>query len=118
MGGTNHALHLAILWGRVGTRHPKLDTMREEEGVGGGVIKLTSIVALDTPDGTTKLCRHISEKVRKSGEHVRLMAQRKGPRVMSTIIQNNQIVLISRTTGYKRSPKIAMDQIKSTYNTR
>jgi hypothetical protein len=118
MGGTNHALHLAILWGHVGTRHPKLDTMREEESAGGGVVKLTSIVALDTPDGTIKLCRHISEKVRKSGEHVRLMVQRKSPRVMSTIIQNNQIVLISRTTGYKRSPKIAMDQIKSTYNTR
>jgi hypothetical protein len=75
-----------------------------------------SIVALDTLDGTTKLRRHKNEKVRKRGERVRLMAQRKGPRVISTIIQNNQIVLISRDTGYRRSPKIAMDQIKSTYN--
>jgi hypothetical protein len=55
--GMNHALSLAVLWGRVGTRHPKLDTMRKEEGV-GGVVKLTSIVALDTPDGTTKLRDH------------------------------------------------------------
>jgi hypothetical protein len=75
-----------------------------------------SIVALDTPDGITKLHGHISAKMRKSGERVRLMAQRKGPRVISTIIQNNKIVLISRNTSYRRSPKIAMDQIKSMYN--
>jgi hypothetical protein len=60
--------------------------MRKEEGVSRGVVKLTSIVALDTPDGTTKLRRHISKKVRERGERVRLMAQRKGTQVMSTII--------------------------------
>jgi hypothetical protein len=90
--------------------------VRKEEGVSGGVVKLMSIVALDTPEGTTELRGHISEKVRERGERVRLMAQRKGPRVISTIIQNNQIIFISRNTGYRRSPKIAMDQIKSTYN--
>jgi hypothetical protein len=55
-------LNLAVLWGRVGTRYPKLDTVREE-GV-GGVVKFTFIVALDTPDGTIKLCGEISKKVR------------------------------------------------------
>jgi hypothetical protein len=30
VGGTNHALNLAVLWGRVGTRHPKLDTVRKK----------------------------------------------------------------------------------------
>jgi hypothetical protein len=63
VGGMNHALSLVVLWGRVGTRHPKLDTVRKEKGA-GGVVKLTSIVALDTSDGITKLCGHISEKVR------------------------------------------------------
>jgi mRNA-degrading endonuclease toxin of MazEF toxin-antitoxin module len=90
--------------------------VRKEEGESGGVVKLTSIVTLDTPDGTTKLRRHISEKVRERGERVRLMAQQKGPRVMSTTIQNNQIVLISRNIGYRRSSKITMDQIKNTDN--
>jgi hypothetical protein len=65
VGGTNHALSLAVLWGHVGTRHPKLDTVRKEEGT-RGVVKL-SIVALDTPDGTTKLRGHISEKVSAGG---------------------------------------------------
>jgi hypothetical protein len=55
-------LGLAILWGRVGTRHLELDTMREEEGA-GGVVKLTSIVGLETSDGATKLRGHIGEKV-------------------------------------------------------
>jgi hypothetical protein len=64
VGGTNHALSLAVLWGRVGTRHPKLDIVRKEEGASGGVVKLMSIVALNTPNGTTKLCGHISEKLR------------------------------------------------------
>jgi hypothetical protein len=54
VGGTNHALSLTVLWGHVGRRHPKLDTVKKEEGE-GGVVKLTSIVALDTPSGTTKL---------------------------------------------------------------
>jgi hypothetical protein len=63
VGGTNHVLSLVVLWGRVGTRHPKLDTVRKEEGASGGVVKLTSIAALDTPDGTTKMRGHISEKM-------------------------------------------------------
>jgi hypothetical protein len=79
VGGMNHVLSLAVLWGCVGTRHSKLDTMRKEEGAGGGVVKLTYIIALDTPDGTTKLRGYISEKVRERGERVRLMAQWKGP---------------------------------------
>jgi hypothetical protein len=37
-------LNLDVLWGRVGTRHPKLDTVREEEGAGGVVVKLTSLL--------------------------------------------------------------------------
>jgi hypothetical protein len=79
VGGTNHAFSLTILWTRIGTRHSKLDTVRKKEGVCGGVVKLTSIVTLDTPDCTTKLRGHIDEKVRERGERVRVMAQRKGP---------------------------------------
>jgi hypothetical protein len=39
--------------------------VREKEGAGGEVVKLTSIIALDTPDGTTKLCEHISKRERE-----------------------------------------------------
>jgi hypothetical protein len=46
VGGTNHALDLTVLRGSVGTQHPKLDIMREEESAGGGVIKLMPIITL------------------------------------------------------------------------
>jgi hypothetical protein len=35
VGCMNHAFSLAILWGHVGTRHLKVDTVRKEEGAGG-----------------------------------------------------------------------------------
>jgi hypothetical protein len=57
----------ALPWGRVRTRHSNLDIVRKEEGASGGVVKLTSIVALDTSDGITKLRGHISKKVRAWG---------------------------------------------------
>ena len=106
VGGTNHALDLAVLGGGVGTRHPELDTVRKEEGAGRGVIELPSIITLNTPNGATKLRGYVSGKVREGGEGVGLMAQRKGPRVMSAIIENNQVVLISRNTEYRRGSKI------------
>jgi hypothetical protein len=62
VGGMNHALDLAILWESVGTRHPKLDAMREEESA-GRIIKLTSIIALDALDGVAKLRGHKGEEV-------------------------------------------------------
>jgi hypothetical protein len=71
--GTNHVLSLTVMWEHVGTRHLKLDTVRKEEGASGGVIKLTSIITLDTLNGTTKLRGYISEKMTNSGERVRLM---------------------------------------------
>jgi hypothetical protein len=77
VGGTNHALSLAVLQGNVGTRHTKLDVMREEESAGGGVTKLASIITLDAPDGAAKLRGHKGEEVGEGGEGVRLLTQRK-----------------------------------------
>jgi hypothetical protein len=79
VGGMNHALGLVILWGSVGTQHPKLNVVRDEESVGGGVIKLVSIIALDAPDGAAKLRGHKGKEVVEGGEGVRLLAQRKSP---------------------------------------
>jgi hypothetical protein len=72
----NHTLGLTVLWGSVGTQHLKLDIVREEE-TAGGVIKLASIIALDAPDGVTKLCGHKGKEVGDGGECVRLLALRK-----------------------------------------
>jgi hypothetical protein len=54
--------------------------------------------------GVAKLCGHGSKEVREGGESVRLMAQRESPRVMSAIIENNQVILIARNIEYRRCP--------------
>jgi hypothetical protein len=72
VGSTNHALDLAVMWRSIGTRHPKLDAVREGESA-SGVIKLTSIITLDAPDGAAKLRGHKDGEVGEDGEHVRLL---------------------------------------------
>jgi hypothetical protein len=47
--------------------------VREEESAGRGVIKLASIIALDAPEGATKLCGHKGEEVGDGGEGVGLL---------------------------------------------
>jgi hypothetical protein len=64
--------------------------MREEESVGGGVIKLAPIIALDAPDGATKLHRHKGKEVEEGGEGVRLLAQWESPRVVGVVIEDDQ----------------------------
>jgi hypothetical protein len=48
--------------------------MSEEESAGGGVIKLTTIIALDAPDGVAKLRGQKGEEVGEGGEGVGLLA--------------------------------------------
>jgi hypothetical protein len=87
VGGANHPLSLAILGRGVWTRHAELNTVREKEGTGGGVIELTTIVTLDGLDGEAELCRHPSEEVENGRESVRLCTKRKSPGVMREIIK-------------------------------
>jgi hypothetical protein len=68
--------------------------VREEAG--GGVIKFTSIISLDAPDGTTKLRGLKGEEVGEGGKGVGHLAQRKSPRVVGAIIKDDQIILAAR----------------------
>jgi hypothetical protein len=92
----NHALSLAVLRGSVGTRHSKLDAVRQEESTGRGVIKLTSIVALDAPDGVAKLHGHKDEEVGEGVEGVGLLVQQNGPRVVGAVIEDDHVILVTR----------------------
>jgi hypothetical protein len=62
-----------ILWGRVGARHPQLGAFGQEEGPGGRVVKLTSIVALYSFDSAAELSSNISKKIGQDGEGVRFL---------------------------------------------
>lgn len=66
----NHTLSLAIprsIW----ARHLELNPMRGGEGL-RGVIKLTTIVALDGLNDATKLSGNLSEEVEKRHKSIRL----------------------------------------------
>jgi hypothetical protein len=104
VGGANHAFGLAILRGGIRARHAQLNTVREEESTGGGVIKLMTIVTLDGLDGEAELCGHPSEEVKERGKSIRLRTQGKSPRIMREIIDHHKIVLISRNTDDRRRP--------------
>jgi hypothetical protein len=73
----NNTFSFTILWGRVRTRHPELCAVRQEEDAGGRVVKLTSVVALDSFDSPAELSRHINKEIRQSSEGVRFKFQRK-----------------------------------------
>jgi len=90
----NHPLSLAVLRRDIRTRHTQLNTPRDEERAGGGVIELSPVVTLNGLYGTTKLSGHPSEEVRESGESVGLQPQRESPGVVRKIIKNHQVVLI------------------------
>jgi hypothetical protein len=51
--GANHAFDLAILKGGVGTGHPQLHAVREEECMRRGVVKLSPL-PLNSLDGATE----------------------------------------------------------------
>jgi hypothetical protein len=112
IGGTIHALGLAVLQGSLGTRHLKLDAVREEKSACRGVIKLTSIIALDAPDGAAKLRGHKGEEVGEGGEGVKLLAQRKNPQVVGAVIKDDQVILVTRDTQNRGGPRVTMYEVK------
>jgi hypothetical protein len=54
----------------------------------------------------------------EGGERIRLQPKRKSPKKMGIIIQNHQIVFVSRNAEYRGGPEITMDQIKSLLSAR
>jgi hypothetical protein len=86
--------------------------VREEESAGGGVIKLASIITLDTPDGAGKLHGHKGKEVGEGGEGVRLLAQWKSPWVVGAIIEDDQVILVTRGTWNTGGPKVIVYEVK------
>jgi hypothetical protein len=102
--GANDAFGFTVLRRSVGTRHPQKYPFGGEECARGGIIELTTIVALDDFDGAAKLCGDISEKMRQGGKSVRFNVQRKSLHKMGAIIKYNQIIFVAGYTNNRRSP--------------
>jgi hypothetical protein len=71
--------------------------------VGGGVIKLASIIALDAPDGASKLRGHKGKEVGEGGEGVGLLEQQESSRVVGAVIEDDQVILVTRDTRNSRA---------------
>lgn len=95
ISGADNAFSLAILWRSVGARHAHSDAMGKKEHAGGGVVKLSAVVALDALNGGAKLRRDKGKKLSESRESVRFQPQRESLEVMGTIIKNNKVILVT-----------------------
>jgi hypothetical protein len=112
-GGANHAFGPAVLGRGVGARETQLDAMSEKERARGVIVELAAVVTLQGTDRAVKLGGDPGEEVCEGGERVGLQSKRKSPKKMGKIIQNHQIVFITRKTEYRRGPEITMNQVKS-----
>ena len=68
------ALSPPILLRGVWTRHPKDDTVGEEERARRGMVKFAAVVALNCLDGGVELRAHIREKMNENAKCVGLEA--------------------------------------------
>jgi hypothetical protein len=71
VNGMNNTSGFTILRGCVWAQHPDLCAILQEEDLGGRVVKLTPVVALDGFDLPVELIRHISKEIGQSDECVR-----------------------------------------------
>jgi hypothetical protein len=85
--------------------------VREEERVGGGVIKLTSIIALDASNGATKLRGHRRRSESGWGRY-RTSGARESPRVVGAVIEDDQVILTTRDTWNRGGPKVTVYEVK------
>jgi len=108
----NNPFSFTVLRGSIWTGHAQANTIGQEEDARAGVVKLPAIVTLYTLYSNTKLCAHISKKVRQGGKSVRLEAQRKGPKIVGEIIKHHKIIFMTRNTSDWGRPKITMNQLK------
>jgi hypothetical protein len=104
-GGANHAFGPTVLGRAVGARETQLDAMSEKERAEDVVVELAAIITLQGTDRGTKLGGYPGEEVCEGDERVRLQPKRKSPKEMGKIIQNHQIVFISKEIEYRESQR-------------
>jgi hypothetical protein len=77
-GGVDILFNLFVLRGSVGTRELQLNTMGKKEGARGGVVKVTTVIALKSTNQATELGGDPSEEVGEGGKGIGLEPLGKG----------------------------------------
>lgn len=83
----------------VGAREAKVGAVTSEQCADGGVVELTAIVCLQGENGQLKLCPNVGIEIEENSKNIRFLLERKGPDIVSEIVQNNQIEFIAVHTN-------------------
>jgi hypothetical protein len=67
-----------------------------KEGARGIVVELVAIITLEGTDQATELGGDPSEEVGEDGERVELQPKLKNPKKMGEVVQNDQVVFVTR----------------------
>jgi hypothetical protein len=108
----NDAFGPTVLGRGVGAQETQLDVVGEEEGARGVVVELAAIITLEGTDRATELGGDPGKKVGEGGERVGLQLKWDSPKKMREVVQNDQVVFVTREAEDRRSPEITMDKIK------
>jgi hypothetical protein len=112
VGGANDTFGQAILGRGLGAWETQLNAMGEEEGARGVVVEVVTIITLEGMDRAMELGGDPGEEVGEGGECVRLQTKWESPTKMWDVIQNDQVVFVTREAEDRRSLEISMDKIK------
>ena len=88
-GGANDAFGPAILGRGVRAREKHPNTVGDEEGARGSVIKLMAIITLEATDRAMELGGDLGEEVGEGGERVGLQPKWESPKKMRECVQND-----------------------------
>jgi hypothetical protein len=76
------------------------------------VKEFSSIIALNTFNDAMKLSFDISKKALQGRRGVGFVFQSKSPRIVRVIIENNQIIFITKKTCNRGGPEITVNELK------
>jgi hypothetical protein len=93
VNGANDVFDFTILRGHVSTRHLELCLFGQKKGLGGKIVKLMPVVALDDLDGAAEQSSNIRKEVGQCSEDARFKFKWKSLKIKSKIIKNDQIIL-------------------------
>ena len=102
-------LSATVLLRGVRASETKNHAMCGEKIADSGVVKFLPVVCLQRKNGPAKLRADIRVETDKSGDNVRLAAQREGPHITRKIIKYDKIIKITRITGNRTGPNITMN---------
>ena len=74
----------------------------------GMIIKFPTTVTLNPTNSGRKLSLNKGKEITEGVKNIRFQAKWESPQVVCEIIENNEIVLVTRDASNRRGPKVTM----------